>query len=393
MSKFSALLAVALLGSGCGPSTRTNGTGADGGNGDGDGGSTQVDGGNCGGSTVTAKQVPLDLFVMLDKSSSMTDAVTGGTKWTTVTAALNAFLGQAGLTDVSVGLQYFGLPPSSANSCTVFTCMKDADCGPAACGGCLGASAGNPGVCLGALTSAGGDSCTASDYAQAAVEIAPLSTSGPAIASSIAATQPTTSTPTSAALQGAIDHAKAWAAAHTSDAVAVILATDGDPTECDTDLTHINGIAAAGFSGTPKIPTFVIGVGSSLSALNGIAAAGGTTSAFLVDTGGNVNAQFLAAMNQIRHAALGCQYLIPLPQSGVPNFQQVNVNYVPGNGASVTFPYVTSAAACPANGNAWYYDNAAAPTQIILCPSTCTTVEGDSQATVNITLGCNTVIS
>ena len=49
--------------------------------------------------------------------------------------------------------------------------------------------------------------------------------------------------------------------------------------------------------------TFVIGVGPSLSALNGIAAAGGTTSAFLVDTSANVNQQFLDAMNAIRNSA------------------------------------------------------------------------------------------
>jgi hypothetical protein len=388
LSKSSSLLVVALLAAGCGPSTRTNGTGGDGGGGGPDADWTSVDGGTCAGSTVTAQQIPLDLFVMLDKSSSMTDAVTGGTKWTAVTAALNAFLGQPGLDGVSVGLGYFGVP---TNSCAVFTCMKDADCGPAACGGCLGASPGNPGICFGALSA--GDSCTAADYAHAAVEIAPLAVSAPAISASIAMTQPTTSTPTSAALQGAIDHAKSWASTHAGDATAVILATDGDPTECDTDLTHIDAIAAAGLAGTPKIPTFVIGVGPLAAALNGIAAAGGTTSAFLVDTGGNVNAQFLAAMNQIRHAALGCQYQIPLPTSGVPNYQQVNVNYTPGaGGATVTFPYVPSAAACPAGGNAWYYDNPAAPTQIILCPSTCATVEGDAAATLAITLGCATII-
>ena len=47
---------------------------------------------------------------------------------------------------------------------------------------------------------------------------------------------------------------------------------------------------------------------------------------------------------------------------------------------------------CPANGNGWYYDNPAAPTQIILCPASCTLVEGDMTGEVDVTLGCSTVI-
>ncbi len=44
--------------------------------------------------------------------------------------------------------------------------------------------------------------------------------------------------------------------------------------------------------------------------------AGGTGSAFIVDTSMNVSQQFLAALNKIRGAALGCQYKIPVPQGG-----------------------------------------------------------------------------
>src|SRR5205823_711503 len=136
----------------------------------------------------------------------------------------------------------------------------------------------------------------------------------------------TTSTPTSAALQGAIDHATAWATAHTQDVVIALLATDGDPTECDTNLTNINAIAAKGANGTPKILTFVIGVGSSLGALNGVAQAGGTQSAFIVDTTQNVNQQFLDALNKIRGTALGCSYKIPIPSNGgTPDYGSVNV--------------------------------------------------------------------
>jgi hypothetical protein len=286
---------------------------------------------------------------------------------------------------VSFGIQYFGLPPGGG-TCSALACNQTSDCGNAACGPCI------LGVCTGALN-VGGDSCTASDYASAAVEIAPLPGIASAITSSMAGHSPTTSTPTSAALQGAIDHASWWAHQHAGDAVVAVLATDGDPTECDTNLAHIDAIAASGVAATPKILTFVIGVGSSLSSLDGIAAAGGTTSAYLVDTNANVNQQFLAAMNAIRHSVLGCQYQIPLPASGSPNYQEVNVVFTPGGGGSPrTFPNVMGKASCPASGDGWYYDHPAAPTQIMLCDSTCTEVQADTAGNVDITLGCSTVI-
>jgi hypothetical protein len=392
--KISSLL---LIGSiiACGPSSR-NGTGDDDdGNGhtDANNNNNGGDGAICASSKVKAEMTPLDIMVMLDQSSSMTDTVSGGgDKWDAVTGAIKAFVQQTGLNNMSMGIQYFGLPSGSAATCTATTCMVDTDCGATACGPCFGAGTGVPGFCLGALSS-GGDSCTAADYSTADVEIAALPGVGSHIISSMAAHSPTTSTPTSAALQGAEDHAKSWAMSHAGDAVVVVLATDGDPTECDQTLADINAIAATALTGTPKILTFVIGVGSSLSSLNGIAAAGGTTSAFLVDTGGNVNAQFLAAMNAIQHTALGCQYTIPMPTTGSADYTQVNVNYTPGSGGpEQTIPNVPNQAACPASGDAWYYDNNNNPTQIILCNSTCTRVEADTSGEVDIALGCSTII-
>jgi hypothetical protein len=385
MAKLSALGFVFLVGSvvaGCGPNNRDN-FGDD--DGHGDGGGNGIDAPACATSIVKADKIPLDLYIMLDQSSSMGDAVNGGgTKWTTVTSALGTFVQQPGLDGVSVGMQYFGVP-SGGGTCSVLSCTVDADCGATACGPCVF------GVCTGLITSAG-DSCTASDYATPNVEIAPLPGVASTIVSSMGAHSPTTGTPTSAALQGAVDHAKTWKQSHPSDAVVAVLATDGEPSGCDESLADIDAIAATALAGTPSVLTFVIGVGSSLANLNGIAAAGGTTQAFLVDTGGNVNQQFLDAMNAIRHAALGCNYLIPVPTNGSPNYGEVNVVYQPQGQNAQTFPNVADLASCPANGNGWYYDNPAAPTQIVLCPASCTLVEGDMTGEVDVTLGCSTVI-
>src|SRR5262249_46620595 len=134
-------------------------------------------------------------------------------------------------------------------------------------------------------------------------------------------------------------------------------------------------------------------VGSSLTNLNGIAQAGGTSQAYLVDTGGNAQQQFLDALNKIRGQALGCVYSIPLPEAGQIDYGKVNVQYTPGDGSPpVPLPKVSDKGSCPASGDAWYYDNDTAPTQIILCDTSCTKVSGDATAKIDILIGCGTVV-
>jgi hypothetical protein len=362
-------------GDGGGTGTGT-GTGTDDPDGGGSGTGTHPDAPACASTPHKAETAPLDMFIMLDQSGSMQ-----GAKWTAVTGAIKTFVQQPGLTGFNVGLQYFGL--SGGGSSCPTTCNQDADCGAGNL--CLS----NMCLCLGGL----GDSCTAADYAKAEVEIAPLPGVASAIVSSLGAHSPNTGTPTSAALQGAIDHAKAWGTSHPGDVVIDVLATDGDPEECDTTLADINAIAAAGLNGTPKVLTYVIGVGSSLTNLNGIAAAGGTTSAYIVDTNANAGQQFLDALNAIRGTALGCNYAIPLPTSGVPDFNNVTVTYHPTSGTAKTIPHVGSMSMCPASGDGWYYDNNSAPMSIILCKPTCTAVTADTTGEVDIYTPCTVVVN
>lgn len=294
------------------------------------------------------KKQPLDMYIMLDHSTSMGDPLgTSGTKWEAIAAALNSFLGQTGMEGISVGLQYFPLGSRSSY-------------------------------------------CTVSNYSTPEVEIAPIAQSGSAITQSIANQDLASYTPTSAALTGAIEHAQNWASNHPEDVAVVVLATDGEPTACERDIDLIADIAAAGVSGTPKIQTFVIGVGASLDNLNAIAAGGGTTSAFLV-TGGDVGAQFLQALNQIRGAATACTYLLEAPDGQVLDPAKVNVEYKQGGTTSVTLVQVQDQSSCAASQDAWYYDNPSTPSKILLCPATCTKVEQDANAEINVLLGCKTI--
>ncbi len=360
---------------------------------DGSGGGGNPVGDACAGTKVKAQLTPLDLMIMQDQSGSMSDTVaSGGTKWQAVTGAIGDFVSQPGLDGISVGIQYFPLPASGGGSCTVTSCTTDADCGGSACGPCI------VGMCLGA---AGGssDSCTVADYATPEVEIAALPGVASAIKASLAKHGPTNSTPTSAALQGAADHAKAWATAHPGHKVAVVMATDGLPTECDTTSADIVKIASDAYGGTPSISTYTIGVfapadGSSGSTLlNQISAAGGSSKAFTIDTStGNVAQAFLDALNTVRGTQLGCEYQIP---SGSQNdYGAVNVVFTPATGSAQYFPYVGSAGACGAAGG-WYYDvdpKVSTPTKIELCPATCNNVKGQQNASIDIEIGCKTVI-
>lgn len=337
----------------------------------------------CAATQSKAQQVPLDMYIMLDKSGSMSEAAGNATRWEAVTAALKAFVEQPEAAGIGVGIQYFGLPPS--NSQCPASCATDADCG--ACGPCVPFI----GVCFG--SAAAGDSCDAADYAKPEVEIAPLPGVAQAIITSMGGHQPTTGTPTSAALQGAINHAKDWGTQHPDHVVVTVLATDGNPEACDTNLANINAIAASGVNGVPKILTFVVGVGNLAAALNGIASAGGTGQAYLVDSNQNATAEFLKAMNEIRGAALACSYLIPKPEMGELDFGNVNVQFIPEGGMPVLIPKVNSKAECPASGFAWFYDNDKDPKQIILCDASCEEIKKDTKGEVSILVGCATVVN
>jgi hypothetical protein len=296
-----------------------------------------------------------------------------------VTDALKAYINAPSSVGVEVGIGYFGVPAGGGPSCP-------SACGPA-CDACFG-------TCLlgiSCLPAGGGNSCNLADYSVPAVPIAGLPGNANALIQSLNATMPGGGTPTSISLEGGITVARAYAVAHPDRKVVHVYATDGDPTECNTDFNYIYGVAAAGVSGTPSIQTYVIGVGPSLTALQGIAMAGGTGMPFLVDSGPNATQQFIDAMNTIQGNALTCTYSIPQPtppDKFDPNL--VNVLYTPTGGTQQVIGHVDSLAKCPTGGMAWYYDNNATPTLINLCPDTCSKITVDLTGKINIVLGCMT---
>jgi hypothetical protein len=202
-------------------------------------------------------------------------------------------------------------------------------------------------------------------------------------------------TPTYPALQGAYAYVKTWAAAHPNEKTILVLATDGDPTGCanNTVQSISTDLVGPALAGNPSIMTFVIGVGSSLTSLNQIAATGGTGQAFIVDTAGaDPGGQFLQAMQKIETSVLiGCQYAVPTPAPPATfDKDKVNVQYTPSGSTAISLGRVSDVNACTSSAGGWYYDNPAAPQQIILCSSSCTTINAGTSNTVEIVLGCAT---
>jgi hypothetical protein len=93
------------------------------------------------------------------------------------------------------------------------------------------------------------------------------------------------------------------------------------------------------------------------------------------------------AQGVIEGSRASCEYDVPVPTTGIPDFDQTVVSYWPsGNSAqAVELTRVASDAACGAVP-AFYFNQDF--TKIFLCPSTCTTVQADAQAEVQINFGC-----
>jgi hypothetical protein len=313
--------------------------------------------GACVQATLQARPLPLAMHLLVDQSASMGDATAGGTKWSIVVSALDAFLTSPGAAGASVGLQYFAVPASALQGS-----QPVASCDPAV-------------------------------YAEPDVEIGPLPDSAPALEASLAAHFPWSTSPMQPALQGAVAHAVAWGAAHPGATPVVVLVTDGDPSGCDSTVAGTVSIAATADRDAPAIPVFVIGIGASGSNLDAIAAGGGTGRAFYVDAQGAVGDDFRAALDAVQRSHAACRYDLPRAEAGTLDLDRVNIAYGPASGSTRTVVgNVSGPSACAPGSDGsdgWYYDPPDDPRAIVLCPDTCAAVAGP-ETTVAVALGCAT---
>lgn len=209
---------------------------------------------------------PNDLYIMFDQSQSMSTVVANSnpptTWWHESQAAVVSFVQSPTAIGIGVGIQFFPFGGSIE--------------GP------------DPNVPA--------SSCYVPNYVTPEVEIAALPGNASAIVQAIQNHSPTTFTPTVAALRGAVEHMKDWGAAHPGRQPAVVLVTDGYPTECDPqDPAMIADVAREAYDNDPSILTFVVGLefAMSLDNMNGIAQAGGTGHVRLIRSGGELASELL----------------------------------------------------------------------------------------------------
>lgn len=306
----------------------------------------------CAAITVQAQLVPLDLYVVLDRSGSMVNPALGNLRWPPVRDALNAFFQSPTTAGIGIALTMFAHPTLTS---------------------CSPASYQNPLLAMATLPG------NATGHALALQNT--MNANAPVLG---------IGTPTESAMKGAVTFATGHKNANPAHSVAIVLATDGIPGDASCsgeDSAGTQAAITAGFNGNPSIRTFVIGIDPNAEMQTNLTAwgAAGGGQFFDVGTAGGP-AQFLAAMKAIQGSLLGCTFVMPKTDAGIVDPTGVKVLYTPGSGAQQELPHVNDAASCAGPG--WYYDNNATPTTIELCPNSCTTVQADSAGKIDIELGC-----
>ncbi len=316
----------------------------------------------CATSAADGQPVPVDLYFMVDITGSMHCPVPDvaqcdveppkpfsmTTRWTVESAALKTFMDDPANAGLGVGIRFF---PSRNNL------------------------------------------CNAASYVQPTQEIAQLPGAAQALDAAIAQQEPGGQTPTVPALDGAIQHAQAWATAHPTHRVAVVYSTDGYPMGCNANtIDAAAALAKASFSAKSSIPVYVLGVGPNLTDLNKIAVAGGTEKAFLIDTKADAAAELAAALASIRTTAvLGCTYTIPAPPAGQSlEPGKVNVTYTDAQGKVSKVLQDPPNTAC-SMGSGWQYS--ADGSQINLCGALCDSIKATPGGKLQVLFGCATEVA
>ncbi len=309
---------------------------------------------SCAAATAEAELKPVYLVFLLDESGSMGDGEHGDRKqkWDPVTSALKAFFADPASAGITASLTLFPLDKTQS--------------GPA-------------------VDSIPAD-CNSAVYEPPVVKPTELP-DAKAFADAITKVEPPNEfgTPTLPALTGTISYAESLLAEDDTRKVAVVMVTDGDPVSCDGNT--ISATAAAASAVADHIPTYVIGVGESLTSLHAIAKGGGTDKAFIVslDDPEQTRTDLLDAVELIRGKAISCELDIPAPPAGKKlDPDKVNVHY---SGTSQTDTSLKYGTTCKGDV-AWHYDDPAQPTKILLCDDTCAIVKADSKAKLGVEFAC-----
>ena len=309
----------------------------------------------CSESDTTAQFTDTTLYFIMDKSGSMRDDA----KWTKSVSALKAFFASEDAAGIQVAFELYPAPSGGSYG---------DGCGSPSVGECDARPCSHPMVPADFLT----NEPLASDSQEQALSAA------------LDPVWPDGYTPTYAALDGTLQRALADHAASPNDFYAVILVTDGEPTKCEQSTNAIAELALGAYLDA-GVRTYTIGMeGANTDALDVIARAGGTRSAFVVGSGSNVETDLLEALLSIARSVARCEFTVENGLYINPN--DATVTYRPGDGSDPEeLVRVDGVDAC---GDGWYYDDPDDPTSAVLCPTTCDTIQADGTARVEVEIGC-----
>lgn len=282
------------------------------------------------------------MLVLLDRSLSMDD----NGKWAAATAALGTFVRDPNAAGLALGLQYLPL---------------------------------------------GLNDCSFDDYARPAVPVGLLPANAAAVQRSLERTHPDGDTPMLPALKGTMEYARALLIGDPSRSIAIALITDGQPDTCDSTIARVADVAAAGASNDPPVLTFVAAIEEDAFAagLDAVATAGGSGRAIRVSTPATAAQELVGALSQLRDAARACRFAVAAAGDASPTAQDVAVSVLaaPSDSAPEDLAYSPSAEACAGN-DAFWVDDPARPTFVVLCPAVCARVHANSGARIEVIAGC-----
>lgn len=312
---------------------------------------------SCAGASASAKLKKVKLFVTVDKSFSQTYVMAGlpgsPTRWSQLTDALKEFIQAPASDDLGLWLRFW---PYNVNG----NCPSGYPSGCSSVAGCKVANA------------------DVADLASAANETT--------LINAINAVSPLGQTPMYPALDGALQAATTFQQANPDYVAAVVMVTDGDPSQCTTSLGGMSDLTASYYNGY-GIRTYMIGIAEVNQTFIEVVAGAGGGKSFFIDYGDNipVKDKMLSALDTIKQDFVSCTLALPNQDIFDPN--GATFTYTPGVGAPINLVNVGSAAACGA-GNGWYYDDPANPSSITLCPATCTAVKADTNGQLELSIDC-----
>lgn len=333
----------------------------------------------CASATTVAEPLPLDLYVMLDRSGSMNipkplPPATGGdcdvgdgtvSRWCFAINALAGFFSSADSAGTGVALQFF--PGNDCGRTRPFgdNCCREGDC-------CLGA-----------------------DDAVPAVPLAPLPETLDALTGALDDQVPRgTTTPIEPALRGMLDWALTERTAERN--VALVLITDGAATGCDTSTEALTSLVREHHD-RDGLRTFLVGMsGADFTLLEALADAGGspehrdfcpggTRPCRSYNVGNGDPAAFESALAQIRETAVSCALAMPQTDAGIIDPEQVSLRLTT-RGNTEPIERVTGPTEC-GNVGGFYYDDEDSPERIELCPTSCAR-RRQPRARLDVLLGC-----